>query len=900
MSTDRLANPNSLLAESADLLAFAEDPANADRVLSVRLDWVTGKLHHIDDVIRSLLLKRQWLYKEDGIERLTDQGLSFLAKFLINFGALLKTSPEIAGKYILENVLASGKNSVTFKACHKTIGRYFALKFFRPGRGKTIIKNLPRIGQVKGEPYLVHPIDVFPWNVQSINGQPVSVWCLVFPFIEGETLESFLRGQRPISPYFIQSYLEQVANALSSLENQNLFHGDLHSNNILLTIDKNNAVNFRVIDVSFGVDEPSSYEYRYTDFQYFKEHLIRTLWNLQKHLKRMSLQKHLGARLFTLIQTILSSDKMSFKEIVHLLQDNKPFQLYKQTQTKFTARKFTKPTVLGLLRYEEIIDPTIAVNLFVPFKELFNEISQFGSAVVFGHRGSGKSTYLASMAFFPSVDRNLFDFKQKFGVFFACRQGEFKQFNSEMLQYTPKRFLVMKHILVLKIIRRIIDLLNRSVEFKRLDSPTGFSPLTTFLKPYVRPGVTLEFPSATLAQLDNLHASLLRNEIAEIDALLVESMTPVRLLGETELIEFLAVVRRLFPALQGTQFYLLFDDAGQPNLPMEVQMVLNELLRCVNSSYCVKISAERFCYHFQAADSKIIEDPHDYITFNISKTLSLGSGRSPERKDVKQYFEKLVAKRLHDSSFKSENVSDYLGEEIISIDRLVSLLASHNKRSAYFCGWNMVWQLADRTTRHLLEIISTIFAAAHVDDKSNPAVIRPYVQHKAIKDFSENKLKSLNFIPGSTYIDSMKVGIGKQMYEFAAAFGKVAFLNLKRGPMVATHSRKRFHEKLAIEIDGELKLDEEAKIVLEQLIRYAVIDDSKLAKAFDDQTKKPIYVLNRIYCPALGISFRRESHWRLSSKRFQHFLLHPLSTVRDGDRLLKDDLPKNSGQLRII
>jgi hypothetical protein len=581
---------------------------------------------------------------------------------------------------------------------------------------------------------------------------------------------------------------------------------------------------------------------------------------------------------------------LRFGTILGLLQKNVPYDKYMVAQEEFLRKKFAKPTVLGLLRYEEIINPTVAVDLFVPYQEFFDEVSQFGSAVVFGHRGSGKSTYLASMAFFPGIKKPIFDFRHKFGVFFACRQGEFKLYNSNFISYDPITFLLVKHILVLKIARKIIDLLNRAVEASDLEKPNDCTAITRFLENYIHEGAALAFPSANISALENLHASLLQNEILELDTIFSGKGKGLRqrFLGETQLIEFIHAVRTVFPELKRSQFYLLFDDAGEPNVPTEVQMVLNEILRCVNSEFCVKISAERFAYHFKAADGKVIEDPHDFKAFNISDSLSLGSGRSPERRKIKAYFGQLIAKRLKDSSFQSDSIADYLGEDLISVDDLIAQLAGKNKRSAYYCGWNVVWQLADRTTRHLLELVSTIFAAGHVDERAKPNVIRPYVQHKAIKDFSEGKLKALNFLPGSVTVSGRKSGLGKQMYEFAAAFGKVAYTNLTRGPMVVNKSRKRFHEKLAIEIDGELTLDPDTEDILHQLIRFAVIDDSKLVKSFDDKTKKPIFVLNRIFYPALGISFRRESHWRLSSKKFGEFLRHPNKEVRDDKHMFRD------------
>jgi hypothetical protein len=274
MSTDRLAKTNLLLAENLDLLRFSEDPDLPDLLNHVTVDWTSGVVSTLPEKLQKLLHARQWLSAADV---LTQNGLTFLSKLMIDIEKLEQDQPLVAGKFRINKVLTSGKNSVTFKCLHEMVGRYFVLKFFRPGRGREIINNLQKIGAVGGEPILIHPVDFFNWPVATVTGQTASLGCLVFPFCEGTTLDEFLKSKKPISPYFIQSYLEQVATALAALESKNLYHGDLHCNNILVSEDQDRRVNFRVIDVSYGMDNPSAYEYQYTDFEYFKEHLAKTL-----------------------------------------------------------------------------------------------------------------------------------------------------------------------------------------------------------------------------------------------------------------------------------------------------------------------------------------------------------------------------------------------------------------------------------------------------------------------------------------------------------------------------------------------------------------------------------------------------------------------------------------------
>ncbi|MEE4208455.1 MAG: hypothetical protein V2I43_04215, partial [Parvularcula sp.] len=74
------------------------------------------------------------------------------------------------------------------------------------------------------------------------------------------------------------------------------------------------------------------------------------------------------------------------------------------------------------------------------------------------------------------------------------------------------------------------------------------------------------------------------------------------------------------------------------------------------------------------------------------------------------------------------------------------------------------------------------------------------------------------------------------------------------------------------------------------------LDDAKLQHARDDQVKKPVYVLNRIYCPAFGISFVRDEHLRLSREKMEMLLLNPQLFNRQGTAKLRA-LPENRRDL---
>jgi hypothetical protein len=75
--------------------------------------------------------------------------------------------------------------------------------------------------------------------------------------------------------------------------------------------------------------------------------------------------------------------------------------------------------------------------------------------------------------------------------------------------------------------------------------------------------------------------------------------------------------------------------------------------------------------------------------------------------------------------------------------------------------------------------------------------------------------------------------------------------------------------------------------VLQLLVRYGVFDDSGQSVAFDDGQKKPIYVFNRVFCPAFAISFRRDAHLRLSTDKFEMYLLDPAKFAKTGTAFLQ-------------
>jgi serine/threonine protein kinase len=894
MSTDTAQNTNRLISETKPIFEYLEHADFELARANTEVDWEQNLILRCDNNLRSVLLRMK-LVRESGNQlRMDQKGRAFLGKLLLGLDDELRRLSENAApineRYILQTLLASGKNSLTYKAEDRRLGRIVVLKFFRPGRGEGIIRNVARLGSVNAEPTLVNVGDVFVYMLPDQHKKSVPVNVMVFPFIDGTTLRAYLATERNDSPAVIHEFIEQSTFALLALERAGLSHGDLHPNNIMVTTEPNGRVGFRIIDVSYGADPPSDYEFPSDDLESFKFILRLALHDIESRLTRISLRRYLGARTFTLVEYILTSKRLSFRDINREILTASTYTAFEERKALFLRSKFKPPRDFGILRYEEFANPNVALRLFCPYPELFERLRAFGSAILFGHRGTGKSTYLAAMNFFPQADDMPFDYRDTFGVLFSCRQGEFRKFSGRYLRMSSDIKLRIKDILIAKIVRKTLGSLAEGVAKGRLSAPQSVEAMANFVLRRLQHSRGLMI-SHQLSEIESLRSTMLQAEISLIDKLFAGGTTEPqsKMLDEHSLIEFFESVRVSFQELNQTRFSVMFDDAGTPNVPKEVQHLICDLMASTNHVYCIKVSAEKRTFDLVTTDDKPIERVHDVRAYTISDYFSLGGGFSTERKIIEEYFRKLVGVRLSVCGFSSNDIRDYLGTEAMTADELIRRLADASRGNPVYGGWQVIWQIADRTMRHLLEMISAIFDEAKVTPNKLAALVPYQLQSRQIVRFSRDKLRGLMFLPSTIRLNDRMYPVGKRLYEFAASFGKISGFFLRSSLKAKSRAKRgnRLDERLAIEIDNVLNLGPDAERMLDQLIRFAVIDDEKMATALDDGTRKPIYTFNRVYCPILRISFRRDAHWRLSSKRFEQFLLDPTQFVRSDQRMAR-------------
>ena len=866
MTTSRSQDTNNLL-KSYEVFQELSEALKSD---SGNIDWKNSQLifNH------SQCQKRENIFGsfDDSLKyfSLTSKGINAFVRSRLDFETLMANRIE---RYKLENILGVGTESVVFCASHITLGTRFAIKLFTNPDAESAFHQVTdglktrHSGTMSG---IVLPIDEFQLPVKTLSGDELQLQCAVFPLVEGVTLRKFCEIESPLSPYFISDLIRQLTLSLKELESIGICHGDLHLDNILVDQRSDGTVAFKIVDISGKSSEDAP-----SDFECFRGILVHVLSMLP--LRKMSLQKHLGPRLYCTVEDILRDRADSFSALLSRIEADVPYKEYERQRSQFIKEQFRSGEALGLFKHEELVDSTVARQMFVPYESFFRDFSLFGNAILYGNRGSGKSSYMASLAYYPSANSHIVSPETSLGILFACRQGEFRQYFSASDAELSANILYLRHLLLTKIVRKTCKLF---CDLLSTDSRTSFelAPLVSFLRlAYPQIFFQLEGLSRWEA-LDSIYQTLVRHE-TELQQFILQPDTTRRNLplGAESLANFFSAIRQTFDRFFSSRFFILFDDAGTPNIPPAIQRAINDLLISRNSIFCVKVSSERNSYDDRDSTGTAVEVSHDVALFNLSEVYYVPSGISPDRGQLRDYFRKLVNLRL--KNYEAIDIAAYLGEVPVKTTALVSKLATDQPKSAYYAGWEIVWQLANSNPRILLELISGIFTYSGITSGSKPDIIPLPVQDECIRSFSENRLRALKYLPGRMTLLGKPVGTGQQIFSIATTFGKISRQRLRDDAknMNKRPKRKRFSEMLAIEVDKGSDLPTEPNEVLKQLVRFGVFDDCRLITAWDDQKKKPLFLFNRIYTPALGMSFRRDIHWRVSANRLSHFLLRPNS-----------------------
>jgi eukaryotic-like serine/threonine-protein kinase len=152
------------------------------------------------------------------------------------FSSLFEPRMVVAGRFTINRFIARGGMGEVYEAWDAELKERVALKTVRPE-----LANVPEIlerfrREVKQARAISHPNvcrvhELFCHQMDTQN----KIWFLSMEFLEGFTLNEYIRHHGPIEPAEALELIEQVVRGLSAAHSLGVIHRDLTTRNIMLT-----------------------------------------------------------------------------------------------------------------------------------------------------------------------------------------------------------------------------------------------------------------------------------------------------------------------------------------------------------------------------------------------------------------------------------------------------------------------------------------------------------------------------------------------------------------------------------------------------------------------------------------------------------------------------------------
>ncbi len=141
---------------------------------------------------------------------------------------------KISHKYIILKKLGGGWEGEVYKAQEIASKIPCALKFFYPHRNrknKVAIKYAQRLHKLSES-----PVSINYYTQETIEHNDEKITCFVYEYAEGSILSSFLKRQPGQRIGILQGLqlLHSLAKGIESVHYHNEYHGDLHTDNIII------------------------------------------------------------------------------------------------------------------------------------------------------------------------------------------------------------------------------------------------------------------------------------------------------------------------------------------------------------------------------------------------------------------------------------------------------------------------------------------------------------------------------------------------------------------------------------------------------------------------------------------------------------------------------------------
>lgn len=790
---------------------------------------------------------------------------------------------EKIDKYRIEDKLGEGTYGVTFKAIDTKIGTTVAIKVLKfVTQDDTWIEEARKAALVKNCPFVVRPIDFDEKNL-VINGQNVVVRYLVWEYVNdnGVTLKKFLEEQPNVTIDFIIEVCSQLCRGIKAIFEGGIEHGDLHEGNIILipppTWDPLARYLIKIVD--FGLAESMRGKSNPDIISLSK--IISNLWSISKEYENEMIwydKKFLTDLPILISQMSDENPERRINDPVIIINRINEMKQNSRIASSPKIRKLEDP--FAYLNVEEIPeDSDLLSYLFADSLPWYKDITNFGTMVISGHRGSGKSMLLKNMRFKTKlmsengIDNVLED--SYLGFYIHCTHNFYVPFAGKNIKYNELNLDMILHLFNLLLTHEILDSLIQLNELTKIKlSDSAQKILYDFINNYI------EKSSILIGNVDILEhiITLLRREIRLIQKYIVETKTIKNFTGVNYLKDLFLLLDEICPLFNNKKVYILLDDYSDARgINKNIQKSINRLVGFRNDKFCFKITTERYAFWPIDLDDNVFSQDREFRYVDLGQQFLSYTNKLEE----KHFIKTILNKRLKISDV-NKDIELLFGNYIFPDGNIGRSLGNpKTRKNTLYAGFDTICNLCSGDIASLLELCREIYRESIFTGKyrkENEEHIDFKLQDSIIRGFSRNRLAMIRDIQD----------YGETLYEIAYSMGEISRKYLYEYGEIASksHVLSRYQEIIRIEVEGIKKLEDDVAPIYKALIKHGIFTDAGTGYPWGEKIHNIRLIFRKIYVPAFLISYRNRECLRMSPHRFEIFLKNPDIYAKRGTKFL--------------
>jgi serine/threonine protein kinase len=685
----------------------------------------------------------------------------------------------------------------------------------------------------------------YPHKIEEIKGK--KYLCIFWEYINGISLREYTKkNPEAITISFIETLLVDILRVFFSMQQVKIFHGDLHSGNIMIAYDKRRIEtvtrNKPIIKVGdFGIGgsynklEPKDDYVQLAqichDLLYASIDPAKLNDPGDKYYYKFIVEDFLNKNVLendpTIGEFVRNPEKLL--EILLKTRNDCDGKIWEQNRLPLKSP-------FDYLSCEQIGDSfDILQTLYSTNFPGYQDILEKTNTLLTGPRGCGKTTIFRNLCLktqLLSSRTKLDKIPEYVGIYYHCRNlfFIFRYYFNRLPSVENRRYLI--HYFNLALLRELVD--TSILATKHFGNPKmdreGFEKVEQFIKrkipEYVISPQGTDIPRYLLSFIDHEKDNILQR-LATGKQKRIISTVDINFIPE-----FCQLLQEVIPCFKGRPIYFFLDDFSMPHVSEYMQETLNDIISYRWSSCFFKISTESTTT-FNPYDSsgKLIEETREYDVIDFG---SYFLNASIEKKS--EFLVELINNRLRntggiDSSY--HNIKRILGSSRYDSYNTLAKEIREGKHVEYG-GIDTIVDLFSGDIADMLRLIRNIFSHPDIPPNafSKPGFELPLkltVQNSIIRTYGANFLNRIEGAPKT----------GANLRKVVQAFGQCANWYLKNKNSKNIDQRPPW-QAFRIEIRGEFSFQDRIlmkgmydklipqmypKAVFGEMVKYPTVDE---------------------------------------------------------------------------